>query len=458
MIAWLKRVASSLIVRITLLTLGALMLIFTICFFLIQTQILTHALHPRALADNADSIAELVWLVETSPKEIRPFILSAYGGGYRTAAISDTFADGLQPHPNMRSRLVTSESDVAARLVGRDIRFQELGLRALQSRLREKNANPIVGASALQIAIELDDREILNVWLAPALTLSRRPVALVATGIVVMLFSTALGLAVAAVTLRPIRKLEQDAARVELGDAGAGVSETGPSELRRVSAALNRMRDRLNGLIRERQQIVVAIAHDVRTSITRIRLRLDENGVVSADDIEGDISQMESLITDMLAYARAQSPSGPQELIRLDGFVAMMARAAPHPISLSLPPDDDFVIVGEPVALRRLFENLIENARRYGDGEITVRITAAHGGRDVRIEDNGPGLPEAQLETVFQPFQRGESSRNRATGGTGLGLGIARGIAKAHGATLHIENRPEGGLVAIVHFPQDLRT
>jgi len=119
---------------------------------------------------------------------------------------------------------------------------------------------------------------------------------------------------------------------------------------------------------------------------------------------------------------------------------------------------EDSVIAGDPVALRRLFENLIENARRYGGGRIAVRVLTAGDGREIRIEDDGPGLPADQLEAVFQPFLRGEASRNRATGGTGLGLGIAKSIARAHGATLRLENRPEGGLAAIVRFPAHLRT
>lgn len=455
---WLQQLLSSLVVKITTLTVAALMLMFALVVLLMQTPLASEALYPRALADNADSIAELVWLVETSPPEIQPFIVSAYGGGFRTAAISDVFAEDLRPRVGMLTSLARSESDVAARLEGRDIRFEALGVRRLQSRLRESGADPLVGTAALQVAIQLRDGRVLNVWLIPALTLSRRAAALAASGFVLVLFSMALGLAIAAVTLRPIRQLEQDAARVELGEAGAAVSETGPAELRRVSIALNRMRERLSALIREREQMVAAIAHDVRTGLTRIRLRMDERGAVTAQEVEGDIAQMEALISDMLAYARAQSPSGPQELIRLEKFVADMAQAAPFPISLSLPQDADFLIVGDPIALRRLFENLIENARRYGGGDIKVQVAEAGGGREVRIEDNGPGLPDAQLETVFLPFQRGESSRNRATGGTGLGLGIARAIAKAHGATLHIENRPEGGLAAIVRFPEDLRT
>jgi signal transduction histidine kinase len=455
---WLKGVLSSLIVSITALTLAALISIFGLVVLLVQTPFTTDVLYPRTVNDNADSITELIWLIEISPEEIQPFILSAYGGGYRAAAISDHFAAGLQPRAELRTRLAKSESDVASVLRGRDIRFQALGVLGLQSRLRQEEAGPLVGVAALQIAIELKDGRILNIWLAPALTLTRRVAALIASSLVLVLFSVALGLAIAAVTLRPIQQFESDAARVDLGGAGFVASKTGPAELRRVSAALNRMRDRLTGLIREREQMVAAIAHDVRTGITKIRLRMDEHGAVSAHEIEGDIAQMEALITDMLAYARAQNPSGPQELIRLHSFVGELADAAPHPIGLTLPPGEDFSIVGDRVALRRLFDNLIENARRYGGGEIMVRVVATSAGREVRVEDNGPGLPDGQLETVFQPFQRGEISRNRTTGGTGLGLGIARAIAKAHGAALHLENRPKGGLAAVVHFPEALRT
>ncbi len=455
---WFRRIWSSIVVKITVLTVAGLMLMFAGVLLLMQTPVLTQFLYPRALSDSADSIAELVWLAETSPEAIEPFILSVYEGGYRAAFIGTEYTEGLEPDAAMQAKLVGGESDVASRLEGRDIRFETLSFLELQERLRQEGANPMRVISALQVAIELTDGRVLNIWLAPALTFSRQPVALVAMGLVVLLLSIALGLAIAAVTLRPIRQLEQDAARVELGEAGAAVSETGPAELRRVSAALNGMRERLTLLIREREQMVAAIAHDVRTGLTRIRLRMDERGAVTADELESDIAQMEALITDMLAYARAESPSGPQELVRLDRFVGDMAEAALHPIRLSLPQDKDFIIVGDPVALRRLFENLLENARRYGGGEIAVRLLDVADGREVRIEDNGPGLPDHQLETVFQPFQRGESSRNRDTGGTGLGLGIARAIARAHGAKLRIENRQEGGLAAIVHFPETLRT
>lgn len=455
--AWLQSVWSSIVVKVTALTVAAFMIMLAGLMLLTQTPIV-HALFPRTLADNAGSIAELVWLLDTSPEELQPFILSAYQGGYRAAAISDEFSEGLRPRADMKTTLANAESDVSRRLQDRDVRFQTLSALPLQARLKETQDVSLQVLAAIQVAVELDDGRVLDVWLAPAVTLRRQPTRFLVFGLMLALFAAALGFAVAAVTLRPIRRLEQDAARVELGDDGATIAETGPIELQRISAALNRMRSRLSGLIREREQMVAAIAHDVRTGLTRIRLRMDDRGEVSADEIEGDVAMMETLISDMLVYARAESPSGPQELVRLAEFVGKVAAATPVPVSLSLPEGDDFMIVGDPIALRRLFENLIENSRRYGGGDITIRVTSQEGGRQVRIEDDGPGLPEDQIEAVFEPFRRGESSRNRSTGGIGLGLGIARAIARTHGATLRVENRLEGGLAAVVDFPEDLQT
>jgi len=141
-------------------------------------------------------------------------------------------------------------------------------------------------------------------------------------------------------------------------------------------------------------------------------------------------------------------------------FLSQTAADAPTGVTFSstLDGESEFTIAGDPVALRRLFENLLENARRYGGGEISLTASIEAGGLMVRIEDNGPGIPDDQLEAVFKPFQRLETSRNRATGGTGLGLGIARSVAMAHGASLWLENRREGGLAAIVRFPKDMRT
>jgi signal transduction histidine kinase len=116
----------------------------------------------------------------------------------------------------------------------------------------------------------------------------------------------------------------------------------------------------------------------------------------------------------------------------------------------------EFHLAGNPVALTRLFDNLLENARRYGSGHVVIRTKAGGEGFTVDIEDDGPGIPAHEMERIFEPFVRGESSRSRETGGTGLGLAIARAIAQAHGAVITLSNRPEGGLRARTLFPSEV--
>ena len=251
-----RRLWSSIVVKVTSLTVAGLALMFVGVIILMQTPVLTRLLYPKTLSDSADSVAELVWLLESSPEAIEPFILSVYEGGFRTAEISDDFAAGLRLDADMQASLVEGQSDVASRLGGRDVRFETLGIFKLRERLRQQGKSPMRVASVLQVAIKLRDGRVLNVWLAPAMSLGGQPAALITLGLVILHLAIALGFAIAAVTLRPIRRLERDAARVELGEAGVAISETGPAELRRVSAALNRMRERLAGLIREREQMV----------------------------------------------------------------------------------------------------------------------------------------------------------------------------------------------------------
>ena len=452
----LRRLVSSIAVQVTGLTIGTLLFLMLLVIANMQRPS-EPSVYSRALSENASSIAELLWLVDRSPDEIHSFIMSAYGSGARDAAISVGFADGLQPFPDMAALLANAESDVASHLSNRDVRFRSLSLIELQQAFARLDIEGFGAASALQIAVQMQDGRVLNIWLAPTNSLSYRPRALLASAMALAVFATALSLAIVAVVRRPIRRLEQEAERVGLSEAGVALSETGPVELRRLAVAFNRMRSRLAGLIREREQIVAAIAHDVRTGLTRIRLRMEADSLSPAD-LEGDLTQVEQLVKDMLTYARAESPDGPRELVNLAGFVRTLSDASPYAVLLSIDGGEEFEIAADRVALRRLFENLIENARRYGGGTVSLAYDRVGDGVYIRVEDDGPGLPEDELETVFQPFRRLEASRNRETGGSGLGLGIARAIARAHGATLSLENLPQGGLAAIVFFPDSLRT
>ncbi|MEE4317711.1 MAG: ATP-binding protein [Erythrobacter sp.] len=446
-------VLNSILARVLALTFGLLVLMLAGMIAIMQTP-LSGRIFDRALAESANGITELVWLIETSPPEVEGAILSTYASRSRVAWIADGFGSGLAPYRARQALLTATENAVADRLRKRDIRFEEVGALELA---RRRGSQPDLfynASSTLHIAIGLQDGRVLNIWLAPSIIYSGPPYAPYFLFALVLVVAVLLGFALHQVIMRPIRALEHDAERVGLAETAVPVSETGPRELRRLARALNRMRLRLDGLIREREQIMVAIAHDIRTGITKLRLRTHGSDNVTVAEIEPDLVQMERLLSDMMAYARAENPLAEHELIELRSFAVTLAEASPQNVAISQDnPSDPFTIAGNRLALARMIENLLENARAYGGGWVGLRISRDAVGLAIGVEDNGPGLPENQLERVFEPFFRGEGSRNKETGGTGLGLGIARAIAHTHGARIRLSNRAQGGLRAAVVFP-----
>lgn len=456
----LRGALTSIAAQVSAAVLGAFIVLALLILFILQGP-LAAWVYPRVVADNAGALEDLAQLVERSDSDSVTLILSAYENQERLALISPGFADHLNIDTALADPfLLRSGQGGPTDRLERDIRFASLGPADLGTLNSTLEPTLFGAAYALHIGLGLEDGRVLNVWLAPSVSLDRRPAAIITLAIIGVFFALSLSAAVGFIVHRPIKRLERDAGQVVLADAGGSVTEEGPIELRQLAAALNEMRRRLAGLISEREQIIAAIAHDVRTGLTRVRLRLDEDQTVTADELESDLSQMEHLVSDMVAYARAESPSGQRELMRMNRFLNTLATNAPTSVTFKshLREDDEFVIAGDPVALRRLFENLLENARRYGAGEVRLSVSMDQGDLIAKVSDNGPGLNDDQLEAVFKPFHRGESSRNRATGGSGLGLGIARSIALAHGAWITLHNRAQGGLSAVVRFPADTRT
>jgi len=447
---------NSILARIVGLTLGLLLVAFAALAFVMQTP-LSDRVSDRVIAESGRGIAQLVWLLETSPPEAESALLSTYASRSRVARITPGFPAGMEGDDARRPLLTDDGASVGGRLDGRDIWFRKLGLIELRQVLRSEGLRPYFAASVVQIAVRLSDGRVLSVWLAPSIFYTEGPYSLAFLFGGVAVVTLLLSLAIYWVIMRPIRTLERDAEIVGLAETAIPVAEVGPRELRRLSMALNRMRARLAGLVREREQIMVAIAHDIRTGLTKIRLRMDANENITADLIEPDIAQMEHLLVDMMAYARAEHPVSGHEMIAPNDLVTGLANAAPYAVSLQIDRNADrFTIAGNRLALTRLFENLFENARRYGSGLVLIRTGSSSDGLFVDIIDDGPGVPPHLLETIFDPFVRGEGSRNRATGGSGLGLGIARAIAHSHGAEITLFNRPEGGLCARTCFPSAL--
>jgi len=233
------------------------------------------------------------------------------------------------------------------------------------------------------------------------------------------------------------------------------LAENGPLEVRRAASAFNLMQQRLSRFLADRARVLTAMSHDLKTPLTRLRLRMETvNDPVLRAKIERDLNEMQSMVTQTLDYMRDSSRSEAAQQVDLMALIETLQidfRDTGHEVEIKGAVAQPYF--GRPLALRRCLANLVENAIRYG-GRAMIEVEDAPKEVVVRILDDGPGIPEQELERAFEPFYRGERSRSRETGGTGLGLGIARNIARAHGGDLVLKNRPTGGLEAMLTLPR----
>ncbi|HYC37621.1 MAG TPA: ATP-binding protein [Usitatibacter sp.] len=252
--------------------------------------------------------------------------------------------------------------------------------------------------------------------------------------------------------VQPVRVLADAAERLSRNIAEPPLPERGPEELRAATRAFNRMRERLKRHVDGRTLAFAAMSHDLRTPLTRLRLRLESLPEKDRAAIEGDLAEVEGIAKSVVGLARELSPEEAVATVDLEALVRRLL--------------DDYVPLGHHVALagrcspvqgradalRRAIANLVDNALKYaGAAEVALSDEAGHS--VVRVCDRGPGIPEEHLQRAMQPFHRVESSRSRDTGGSGLGLAIARDIAEGHGGELTLENRDGGGLCARLALP-----
>jgi signal transduction histidine kinase len=254
---------------------------------------------------------------------------------------------------------------------------------------------------------------------------------------------------------RPLQTLAHAAEALGKNLHQPPLPETGPVEVQQAAAAFNTMQARLARYIDDRTQVLAAMSHDLKTPLTRLRLRTE----LLEDDalrqrFESDLSEMEVMVRDALAALRGLD--GPAESVPVDMMALLESLQADNadmgrPVEIS--GSAGAPLAGDPARLRRCLGNLVDNAVAYGQ-RACITIADEPGQLTIRIADDGPGIPEALLERVFDPFYRVEGSRSRDTGGTGLGLSIARQIARAAGGDVSLRNRPEGGLEATLVLPR----
>jgi signal transduction histidine kinase len=254
----------------------------------------------------------------------------------------------------------------------------------------------------------------------------------------------------------PLTLLADAAERLGRDVGAPPLAVSGSRELRSAAQAFNKMQESLKRLIENRTQMLGAISHDLRTQLTLLRLRAETGD--HADDRDRmlkTISEMDEMLMATLSFARDEATSEISKRIDIGAFVSSIADdMADAGLAVETGPIEPGVVVEcKPLALRRALTNLIDNAVKYG-GKASVTMNATASEVEITVDDQGPGIPEDQLGRVMQPFVRLEESRNRDTGGIGLGLAITASIAEAHGGTLTLSNRREGGLRAILALPR----
>lgn len=444
----MRRFANSLLFRVAAL--------FLLGLVALQVAILVVVIWPDGrpmifrLIDPQD-VREIAEAVERAPPAERFLIAAAASNGSITVELLDDFPDDVMGG-DLRSapRLEARFRRYASGLGDRPIRLQVREGGFLASILREE-----AGRGPVRLLIGLKGGQVLAVERAPLVlqVLASRyfAVALVAATIVIALLATLLWQVV-----RPVRRLvgATEAFGDDINAPDAEIS--GALEVQALAAAFNSMKHRIGGLVGERTRMLAAIAHDLRTYLTRLRLRADHiSDTRQRDRAIHDVEEMGQLLDDILMFARAEAK-------QKEGADIIDARtAAADYVQRRQEAGDDVVFsVGDepllcrcaPLAFRRILGNLIDNAIRYGT-QAQVFLRKEDGVVAVAVTDNGPGVPSELIVRLTAPFERIEPSRGRHSGGVGLGLSIVKSLADSYGGTIEIENCTTGGLRVVVRLP-----
>ena len=323
---------------------------------------------------------------------------------------------------------------------------------------RFEEFRPFVGRQSppLFAQVRLDDASRLYFTYLPPATaggIPQRVVIALLTQLIVIVILTLLAVRWAT---RPLSDLAAAAEKIGTNVDSPPLDEAGTIEVRDAARAFNRMQTRIATYLRDRTRMLAAISHDLKTPITRLRLRSE----LLADEalkekFVRDLQEMESMVGRALEFAKGQSVHEPPQPINVVALVESLQDDYREGGATVEVEGTARSFVGRPLAIKQCLRNLVDNAIKYGG---QARIILADGDQklSIRIRDAGRGIPDEMLERVFDPFFRLEGSRNRDTGGTGLGLSIARNVAETHAGTLVLRNAAEGGLEATLTLPRQV--
>jgi signal transduction histidine kinase len=480
---WPRRLAAQLI---TLLLLALILSqAASVLIFMDERRVAIRAAERKQILERTASI---VRLIEHTPPALHEQIVRTASTGYLRFWLADERAaqarDADQSDSHLQRRLKSLIDDGLVREVVVDLRDEEGfwrqgddrdddeesardGGRIAPARAGEVTPDDDAderprhrrhhhrGPSSLLISARLDDGRWLNAgmnvwapsprWALPAL--SSMAVMAVALSLIVILM-------VRRIT-RPMAQLAAAAESLGRGETVQPLIEQGPLDVRQTTRAFNQMHDRLQRFVQDRTRMLAAISHDLRTPITSLRLRAEfvEDEETRAKILE-TLDEMQRMTEATLAFAREEAAREETRTVDLGALIESLCEdLAEMGMDVAFAPARRTPYPCRPVSLKRAIRNLVENAVIYGE-RARVALEPAGDGFWIVIDDDGPGIPEADFERVFAPFVRLEESRSQETGGIGLGMAIARSIVRSHGGDITLANRSERGLRATIHLPR----
>ncbi len=433
----------------------------------------TDALTALELIRIADRIAVIASLIDKAPPQDRPELVRHFQGSELPATWTAEPWLAAGESTNKRTRLLR---DLLWRIIPRSVATDiavnylpskgilpadtaELMMRWRKAGLFPEPIEHIIDRLAVEptflVSVRLSDGSWLNLLAAYVDDIEFWPFRTI-----ILLAVTVIGIAVLSIwaiarLTAPFQAFAKAAMRLGTDVNATPIPEQGPVDVRGAIRAFNEMQTRLQRFIEDRTQMLAAISHDLRTPITRLRLRAEyvENKNQRSKFL-ADLGEMEHMIAGFLSFAKEEAHSEPTVRVDLVTIVQSICDdLADKGFKVSFSSGGHLPYVCRPVLIRRCFSNLLDNALKYGErADVSVDVGATE--IMIQVDDHGSGIPEALKEEVFRPFHRLEGSRNRDSGGSGLGLTVARTVARAHGGDVLLGKAPGGGLRATIVLPK----
>lgn len=456
----ISRHLTSLRVQLVLLVVAALVAAQLVSLFLFADE---RSLAIRAALgfEAAGRAANVARLIEEAPAELHPSILRAANSPLVRFDLSETASVQHTDHSDgglVETRIRTLLDDSYSRDIRVELHQVEGELMPLPNLSREMTEMHMAMMRGELTAVEMNLSVAIRggLWLNVGTRFERPPIQWPLYSM--LTFTISAGLLLIAVIwfvmtrlTGPLRRLALAADSLGRGEDVAALPVAGPTEVRDLTRAFNRMQGRLTRFVGDRTRMLAALGHDLRSPLTAMRVQAEMvDDTETRDSLVASVEEMQGMVDATLTFARGLTGTETPETVDLHDFLETLRADTPGGFAIDAGPRIETRL--RPNAMRRALRNVIENANRYGGGA-TVGWDRRDDTLVLTVEDNGPGIPRDKLEKVFDPFYRLEESRSLETGGHGLGLSIARTIIQAHGGDITLGNRETGGLSAAVSFP-----